>query len=158
MKISHALFCAALLATAASMMTSASYAALYKWTDENGRTVYGDQPPAAAKSERLNANVAPADPNAVRDLANKDAEIKKRAQQRTDDAAKADKDQLDAKRKLDVCTQSRGRIRTMRDATPVYKYNEKGEKVFYEAADREKAIAESEKNLRDLNCPPGPSS
>jgi Domain of unknown function (DUF4124) len=158
MKLRQSLLRAALVALLASMMTSTSFATLYKWTDENGRTVYGDQPPPTAKSERLNPGVAPADPNAVRDLANKDAEMKKRAQQRADDAAKADKDQAEAKRKLDICTQSRGRIRTMRDATPVYKYDEKGDKVYYEAVDREKAIAESEKNLRDLNCPPAPSS
>jgi uncharacterized protein DUF4124 len=153
-----ALAVASLLALVTTLAAPICDATLYKWTDENGRVVYGDQPPASAKSERLNAGVAPADPAALRDMANKDADIRKRMQQRSDDAAKSDKDQAEAKRKLDTCAQTRGRIRTMREPAPVYKYNEKGERVFFEAADRQKAIAESEKNLKDLNCPPAPPS
>jgi len=159
MKFRPASSVASLLATVALFVVAMANATLYKWTDENGRIVYGDQPPSNAKSERLNAGVAPADPAAVRDMAAKDAEIKKRLQQRSDDAAKNDKDQAEAKRKADMCAQTRGRIRTMRaDQEAVYKYNEKGERVFFDAADRQKAIAESEKNLKDLNCPPAPSS
>jgi hypothetical protein len=158
MKFRPTLLVASVLAIAAVLASPICNPAHYKWTDENGRIVYGDQPPPSAKSERLNAGVAPADPAAVRDMAAKDAEIKKRMQQRTDDAAKGDKEQVDAKRKLEMCAQSRGRIRTMREIAPVYKYNEKGEKVFFAAADREKAIAESEKSLRDLSCPPAPAS
>jgi hypothetical protein len=155
---SRSLFIAAALGLTTALVSLDSGAVLYKWIDENGRTVYGDQPPPGAKPERLNASVAPADPNAVRDMANKDAEIKKRQQQRIDDAAKVAKDQQDAKKKLDQCAQARGRIKTLREDLAVYRYNEKGEKTFYEPADREKAIGENQKILRDLNCPPPPTS
>jgi hypothetical protein len=40
----------------------------------------------------------------------------------------------------------------------VYRYNEKGEKVFYEAADRERAVADNQKLMRDLNCPVAPTT
>ncbi len=155
---SRSLFIAAALGLTTALVSLDSGAVLYKWIDENGRTVYGDQPPPGAKPERLNASVAPADPNAVRDMANKDAEIKKRQQQRIDDAAKVAKDQQDAKKKVDQCAQARGRIKTLREDLAVYRYNEKGEKTFYEPADREKAIGENQKILRDLNCPPLPTS
>jgi hypothetical protein len=46
----------------------------------------------------------------------------------------------------------------MRSSAQVYKFNEKGEKVYLEAPDREKSIADSEAQLRNLNCPPGPAS
>ncbi|MEP6996438.1 MAG: DUF4124 domain-containing protein [Betaproteobacteria bacterium] len=147
-------FCGAALLLAAANAN----AVLYKWTDENGRVVYGDQPPASAKAERVNPGIAPADPGAVRSMAAKDADIKKRQQQRADDEAKADKDHADAKKKVDTCAQARGRIRTLREDANVYRFNEKGEKVFFEPAERQKAIADNEKLMRDLNCAAAPAA
>ena len=145
--------------TAAIMLAAASaQAVLYKWTDENGRVVYGDQPPASVKAERVNPGVAPADPSAVRSMAAKDAEIKKRMQDRADSDAKSEKEQADAKRKGDVCAQARGRIKSLRVDANVYRFNEKGEKVFFEPAERQKAIADNAKMMRDLNCPSAPAT
>jgi len=127
-------------------------AALYKWTDENGRTVYGDTPPAGVKVEKVTAAAPPADPNAVREMAAKDAEIKARQKARTEADAKAEKAQSDAKAKLERCAQLKGNIQTMRSGAAVYKFNEKGDKVYFEDADRKKSIADSERQLRDLNC------
>jgi len=133
-------------------------AALYKWNDENGRVVYGDTPPPGVKAERVNPAVSPADPNALRDLAAKDAQITKRQQERAAEETKSEKAQADAKAKLDRCVQLRGNILTLRSTQAgVYRYNEKGEKVYLEAAEREKGIADAEKLLRDLNCPGAPA-
>jgi len=142
----------ALLALAFALAAAPAAAALYKWTDENGRTVYGDTPPAGVKAERVNVAAPPADPNAVRDMASKDAEFKARQKARADADAKAEKAQADAKAKLERCAQLKGNIQTMRSGAPVYRFNDKGEKVYFEAADKEKSIADSEKQLRDLNC------
>jgi hypothetical protein len=158
MKLRKSLLYATGLGVFIALATTASHAILYKWTDENGRVVYGDQPPVGAKPEKLNASLGPADPNAVRELASKDAEIKKRQQQRTEEAAKTAKDDTEGKKKLDQCVQARGRIKTLRTDTAVFKYNEKGEKIFYDAADRERGIADNQKLMRDLNCPPQPTT
>jgi hypothetical protein len=136
-----------------SLAAAPVLAALYKWTDENGRTVYGDTPPAGVKAEKVNAPTAPADPNAVRDMAAKDAQIKARQRARAEEDAKAEKTQADAKAKLERCAQLRGNIQTMRSGAAVYKFNDKGEKIYLEAADRERSIADSETQLRNLNCP-----
>src|SRR5882724_8285762 len=95
--------CVAVCALAFAALPAA--AALYKWTDDNGRAVYGDTPPAGVKAERVTAAVPPADPNAVRDMASKDAQIKARQQARADDEAKAEKAQADDKAKLERCAQ-----------------------------------------------------
>ena len=158
MKLRNSLILAAGLGAFVALSSTASYAILYKWTDENGRVAYGDQPPPGAKPERLNTGIGPADPNALREMVSKDAEIKKRQQQRADEAAKTAKDESDSKKKLDQCVQARGRIKTLRNDTAVFRYNEKGEKVFYEAADRERAIADNQKLMRDLNCPVLPTT
>ncbi|HZI84360.1 MAG TPA: DUF4124 domain-containing protein [Casimicrobiaceae bacterium] len=146
------------IALCALTLAAPAAAALYKWTDENGRVVYGDTPPAGVKAERVNAAAPPANPDAVRDMAAKDAEIKARQRARAEDAAKAEKAQADAKAKLERCAQIRGNIQTMRSGAAVYKFNEKGEKIYLEAADREKSIADSENQLRSLNCEPAPAS
>ena len=158
MKLRTSLFFAAGLGAFVALSSTASHAILYKWTDENGRVAYGDQPPPGAKPERLNPGIGPADPNALREMASKDAEIKKRQQLRADEAAKTAKDESDGKKKLDQCVQARGRIKTLRNEVAVFRYNEKGEKVFYEASDRERAILDNQKLMRDLNCPVLPTT
>ena len=62
MKLHTSLIFAAGLGTFVALATTASHAILYKWTDENGRVAYGDQPPPGAKPERLNTSIGPADP------------------------------------------------------------------------------------------------
>jgi hypothetical protein len=141
-----------------SLAAAPAAAALYKWTDDNGRVVYGDTPPAGVKVERVNAAAPPADPSAVRDLAAKDAQFKARQRARAEEDAKAEKAQADAKAKLERCAQLRGNIQTMRSTAAVYKFNDKGEKVYLETADREKSIADAERQLRSLNCESAPGS
>ena len=152
MKVCTSLFVAAGFAVAALLAAPASLAALYKWLDENGRVTYGDTPPAGVKADRINAAAPPADPAAVKEMASKDAEIRKRQQQRADDAAKADKDQADLVKRRVQCQQARNNILTLRNGGNVYRYNEKGERVFFEAADRERAITENQVLIRDLGC------
>ena len=66
--------------------------ALYKWTDASGRVIYSDQPPPGnVKVETINAPPPPANPNAVKDLANKEVELQKKKMVRTEDDAKANK-------------------------------------------------------------------
>lgn len=139
---------------AAALVALPAAAALYKWTDENGRTVYGDTPPAGVKAERISVAAPPGDPNAVRDMAAKDAELRKRAQSRADEEAKSEKAAADDKTRLDRCVQIRGRMQTLRSGVPVYRFNEAGEKVYYNAAETEKAIAETDRLLRENNCAP----
>jgi len=129
-------------------------AATYKWLDENGRVVYGDTPPPGVKAERINVALPPADPSAVRDMASKDAELKKREQQRAEAQAGAEKAVADNQAAVERCVQARGRMQALRSEGQLYRYNEKGDKVFLDQAARDKAIAETDRYMRDLNCLP----
>jgi Domain of unknown function (DUF4124) len=154
MKLQKPLLAAAAFAVVAVLSGSPAIAAMYKWVDENGHVNYGDTPPAGVKAERMVTNAPPADPAAVRDLATKDAEIRKRMQQRTDDDAKVQKDRVADNLRLTQCQQAIGRVRTLRQDQNVYRYDEKGDKVFLDAAARENSIAENQKLMRDLGCTP----
>jgi hypothetical protein len=153
MKLRKSMIAAAVCGVIAALAGSASIAAMYKWVDENGRVSYGDTPPAGVKAERMSTGPA-ADPAAVRDLATKDAELRKRMQQRNDDDAKVQKDRVADNLRLTQCQQGVGRNKSLRQDANVYRYNEKGDKVFLDAAARENAIAENNKLMRDLGCTP----
>ena len=154
MKLRNSAIAAAVFGVIAAIAGSAASAAMYKWVDENGRTAYGDTPPAGVKAERINSGPAPADPAAVRDMATKDAEVRKRMQQRSDDEAKAQKDRVDENLRRTQCQQAAGRVKSLRQDANVYRYNEKGEKVFLDTAARENAIAENNKLMREIGCTP----
>jgi hypothetical protein len=145
--------CVAVCAAACAALPA--MAAMYKWVDENGRVVYGDTPPPGAKAEKITVTTPPADPNAVRDMAAKDAELKKAQQQRDDDAAKQEKSRADQNLLRRQCQQAAGRLKAMRDDSQnVYVYDEKGEKVMLDAAARQAQIAQNEKVMRDMGCTP----
>jgi len=105
--------------------------ALYKWTDANGRVIYSDQPPTGnVKVEQINVP-PPADPNAVKGLANKEAELVKKKQVRAEDETKANKARVDANMRVQECQRARGQaIALTQDSQVVfYTTNPKGERV-----------------------------
>ncbi|MBS0318931.1 MAG: DUF4124 domain-containing protein [Proteobacteria bacterium] len=128
-------------AVAFACVTAAS-AAMYKWTDANGRVVYSDQPPPdGVKAEMIGPAPPPANPNATREMANKEAELKKRQMDRADADAKAQKDQAQSQQRRDLCLVVRGKIKDIEGGAQVYSYNDKGERVIADDAGRKAEIA-----------------
>ena len=141
------LLCAAIAAPA--------FAALYKWTDAQGRTVYSDQPPSTnVKTEQLRAPPPPANPNAAKELAQRQADYQKRQKDSADAAAKGDKDRADAAKQAEICAQAKGQLRQLSEnQILIYRYNEKGERevMDQDAIGRERAKINT--FLRDNKCP-----
>ena len=103
------LFCAALL-----LAVAPAAATTYKWTDASGRVIYSDQPPTGNfKVEEISAPPPPANPNAAKDLAAKDAELRKQKLVRSDEEAKATKARVDANLNREQCEKVRGQIITL---------------------------------------------
>ena len=149
------LACAALVAIVPLAAPPAA-AALYKWVDANGRTVYSDQVPPGVKAEQVGAAPPPANPNAAKDLANQDAEFRKRQMERADDAKKADKARTDNAKLATLCAQARSQIANLRaEQMVIYRLNEKGERVAMDEAARRAEIVRVEALMRERNCPPG---
>ena len=143
---------AALLAVAAPPAD----AALYKWVDANGRTVYSDQVPPGVKAEPVGGAPPPANPNAVKDLANQDVEFRKRQLDRVEDGKKAEKARADAQKLATGCAQARAQIVNLRSGDfAMYTLNDKGERVFLDEARRKAEIGRLEQSMRERNCPPG---
>jgi Skp family chaperone for outer membrane proteins len=141
-------------AIAGLLFAAAASAALYKWTDANGVVVYSDQPPpASVKVEQINAAPPPANAGAVRDLANHEAEFKKRQAERGKQDEQAAKSRADAEKKAAACARTAGQVREL-EATQqlVFRVNAKGERVVLDDATRAKERQQLEKWLK-ANCP-----
>ena len=144
---------AAALAACAVAAAVPAAAALYKWTDANGRVVYSDQPPNAnVKTETLAAPAAAANPNAMKELAQKDADLRKRATERTEAAAKAEKDRTAKEQRAEECTRMANTIKQLSSTQfTIYRANDKGEQEEMDAAAKQRERARLE-GLQKEHC------
>ena len=145
---------AGLAAALALCALPACAASLYKWVDANGRVVYSDQPPNAPniKAEKLNAAAPPSDPNALKDLAQKDADLKKRAADRDEASAKAGKERVQKQKQAEECARVASALTQLGwSQVIIYRANEKGEDVAMTEAERDKEKARLE-TYRKEHC------
>ena len=105
-------------------------AALYKWTDAQGRIVYSDQPPPAnVKTEQLRAPPPAANPNAAKEFAQREAEYRRSQTDAAEAAAKADKERVDARQARRGLRAGAGQLKQLAESQlAIYRYNEKGER------------------------------
>jgi hypothetical protein len=145
---------ACVVAVALALFALPAAAVLYKWTDANGRVIYSDQPPNGNfKVEAINPPPPPSNPNAVKELASKEAELQQKRLLRTSEEAKATKAQADTDKKREQCGKVRGQITMMQSEQNVlmYRSNEKGQPVYMDDTARRKERENLEAWLRE-NC------
>ena len=146
--------CACIAGTALAMLASPAAAALYKWTDANGRVIYSDQPPTGNfKVEAINAPPPPSNPNAVKELAAKEVELQQKKLQRAEDDTKSAKARVDENKKREQCGKARGQIIALQGDSEhrVLPADEKGQQVYMDEAARRREREQLEVWIRD-NC------
>jgi len=130
------------LALCAGLASGGAAAATYKWTDANGHVVYSDQPPPGnVKSEMIGPAAPPSNPNAVKDMAQKDLELQKRQKDRTDADVKAEKARQGSAQRRDLCLVVRGHLKDMREGKPVFRYDASGARVILDEKERAAEMA-----------------
>jgi Skp family chaperone for outer membrane proteins len=149
-RISTALALALLAATYAAAAT----ATLYKWTDAQGRVVYSDQPPQAnVKTEQLRGAPPPANPNAAKELAQREADFHKRQTDASAAAAKAGKEHANSDQRVEACAQAKGQLKQLTESQlALYRYNEKGEREVMDEGARGRERAKLNAWIRDNKC------
>jgi Domain of unknown function (DUF4124) len=140
----------------AALCAAPAGAALYKWTDANGRVVYSDQPPAGdVKVDVISGPPPVANPNAVKEMVGKEAQIKKQQVDAADNAKKAATTRADAEKLAGSCRDARAEITKLAaNQVLLYKVNEKGEQVFLDDAER-RTRRDTLENYVKANCPRG---
>ena len=143
---------AALLLVATFATTSE--AALYKWTDAQGHVVYSDQPPQGnVKTEQLRGAPPPANPNAAKELAQRDAEFRKRQDEAAKAEAKAGKERTASAERAENCAQGRAQLKQLTESQiAIYRYKENGEREIMDADARAREVAKINTWMRDNKC------
>lgn len=134
-------------------MTTGVHAAMYKWVDENGQTVYSQTPPPGGKqnAERIKAPPRPAsDPNAAQQKTKEDADGfgERRSEKKTSEQDQKKMQQAEAERKKQ-CEQMRQDIEILTTRPVVRRTPEGGgEPVVLTAEEREADVKEMRERLK----------
>ena len=146
-------FAAACVALAVAVPASA---ALYKWVDASGRVVYSDLPPTGdVKYETVSGAAPPAaGSNAIKDMAARDAEFRKRQAEAAAKDKQAEDKRLETAKLNEQCERARLQIKQLSaDQIPYARLNEKGEMVYLDDTQRRKEREETERWIA-TNCKP----
>jgi hypothetical protein len=150
--LAFAPWCAGLFAAALLIAGAPASAATYKWTDANGRVIYSDQRPTGNfKVEAIDAPPPPANPNAVKELANKEAEIKQQKLLRAEEEGKAAKARVEANLNREQCERVRGQIITLGQSSQlvIYTTDAQGQRTAMDDAARLRERQRLEAWVRD---------
>lgn len=142
-----------LIVAALALCALPASATLYKWTDASGRVVYSDIPPSGdVKVEIVTGAPAPSNPSAVKDMAAKEVELKKRQTEAAEKEKKAEEKRAETAKQAEQCDRARLQARQLAAAQiPFARMNEKGEMVYLDDATRLKERDETERWIR-TNC------
>ena len=164
---------AALAVALVAGIYTASASAQWAWKDDNGRLVYSNIPPppsvkpvqivrqpgAMPQSARATAPVegeadkpaaAPAPANASKTYAERDADFRKRQQERADSDRKAQEEQQKAAQKAVECERSRGYLRALEDGVRVTRTDPAGNREYLDDAQRAGEMDRMRKAIREL--------
>lgn len=144
---------AALLCGMLSCAALAAQAQVFKWVDEKGRTHYGEKPPEGVKSSEVARPVPPSDPAkaaAPDDWRKKALDAKRDKVQREQEAEAASRreanDRVQAERR---CRNARITLDRLDNVHNLYKYNDKGERVYLTDAEREPEKARARREVQE---------
>jgi len=144
------------------LVASSPAAAQWMWKDESGHVIASDQPPppgtpqsrilkepraraagTAAAPAASDAD-APKAPDAQKSIADREFESKQRAKEAADAAKKADDDAAKAKALKENCATARSNVAALQAGGRAARFNEKGEKVYIDDAERQNEIAKQQ--------------
>ena len=130
-------------------------ATLYKWTDANGRVVYSDQPPhgATSSTKRWPGAPPPSNPNAVKEMAVKELEVKQAPDRRRGKGQESGDAAGRGHQARGAVPRARRRTSSSSRADPgrLVRYNEKGETVYVDDASAARSGPSSRRGFKQ-NC------
>jgi FKBP-type peptidyl-prolyl cis-trans isomerase len=134
-----------------AMPPLAASAEIVKWVDDKGQVHYSDQaPPQAKKAKTLNLPAAPSAPPPPPAEAKSTAEKERDFQQRRMDAEAAEKKAAEAQKQAEQdrrnCAAARSNLQSL-ESGRVVRYDENGEKVFLDDAQRAAAMEQARKDI-----------
>jgi outer membrane biosynthesis protein TonB len=148
------------LALAALSAALPSLAQQYKWVDKEGRTQYGDTPPAGVNATRLRGPSGPASapapegkaaakdakaPKGPLTPAEQDAEFRKRQAEAQKSREKDEKASQEQETKRANCTGAQEQMRTVESGQRIQRTDAKGERYYIDDEQRAAELAKARK-------------
>jgi hypothetical protein len=136
-------------------LAGAAAAQQYKWTDQSGRTQYGDIPPPGVKATPLRSaspssgsGEAAAKKDGKTELS-PEAAFQKRQQEAREREEKAAKERADAQAKRENCESAQSSLRLLQSGQRVSTTNAAGERVFIDDAQRAQQIERTQRAVSE---------
>ncbi|MDR0769821.1 MAG: DUF4124 domain-containing protein [Burkholderiales bacterium] len=151
-------FARLLVAVLALVLSASVSAALYKSVGPDGKVTYSDKPPMnvkeAEKTERIRDTSSPGDPEAVKKLAEQEADFQKRMNERQAGEQKAVDEKKERADLLRRCQDARTAVRQYRDTgMTLYRAGEKeGERAALDMETRLKEADRVEREMKEAGC------
>ena len=126
---------------------------IHRWVDADGVVHFGDRPPPGVQAERLeqpSRTTSPATRQVARPLDEAARRERRRRllrafeEERRERALREAQAAQRAEQRRRACLQARDRLRRLRQATGVYRLDERGERVFLDREARARAEARAE--------------
>lgn len=129
-----------------------AHADLYKWTDDQGRVHYTDQPPAVKAQTLKNtaAGQAETTAQATRSLQAQDQAYQKRRKEAEEARAKAANEAERARIQRENCATARKNLSALQNTPRVYTTDAAGQPTYMDDAARASALANSQKAVSEF--------
>ncbi len=141
-----------LLAAAMLLIATSAQAQLYRWVDESGKVHYTDTPPPPkTKSSKTLAipNQPAAEPPAGKSVAEQERDYRKRMSEAAEAEAKKKTEEEQAKVRAANCQAARNNLKALEETGRVFTYDAKGERVYMDDAQRQKAMDDARKAIAE---------
>lgn len=123
-------------------------AEIYKWTDEQGRVHFSDQPPGKDTPQyQLRGSTSANSPAVGANHTDAERRLKQRKLMESLEAERLEKEQAAAKqqqqqaRRANKCQYAQAELRASRDANLIYDYDAQGNKVYLSEAQKQQYLA-----------------
>jgi hypothetical protein len=136
---------------ALALLPLAAAAQMYKWVDEKGVTHYSETLPPDAKGAKVDIKPASGDVSPVPAPDWKRKELDARQQRilkEQNEQQQQAQEQNQARARHDNCLRAQRELTVMQTPRPVYRVNDKGERVYVDEKERERQIAGWQANVR----------
>jgi len=145
-----------ILFSMAAALATAAAAQQYKWVDKDGRTQYGDVPPAGVTATPLRGSSAPAPAAGAKggaplSPAEQEAAFRKRQQDGQKEAEKSALLEREAAAKKENCARAQAYLRSLESGGRISTTDSQGERVYLEDSQIASETVKARKALQE-NC------
>lgn len=141
-----------LLCVIVCLSTGIALAQVYTWRDASGKVHYSDTPPPGADAKQMRGGVPVGGDNSAqrRALSEQEKDFRKRRAEAEEKKSKTDKEMAEAEVRKKDCERAKAQLQALESGQRMTRFNEKGETVFIDDAERGQETERTRKLVEQL--------